>query len=47
MTSRVVNDWPDSGDRLSLLDEIAREARDLDGLVTGAWFEYVAGEGQA
>ena len=41
MMSRVVYDWPDSIDRLALLDELAREARDLHGLVTSAWFEYV------
>ncbi len=44
MTARVVYDWPDSSDRLHVLDEIAREARDLHDLVTGAWFEYATGE---
>ena len=47
MTARVVYDWTDSTDRLRLLDEIAREARDLHGLVTGAWFEYATEERQA
>ena len=47
MKARVVYDWPDSTDRLQLLDETARDARDLHSLVTGAWFEYAIGKERA
>ena len=47
MTARVMYDWPDSSDPLHVLDEIAREARELHDLVTAAWFEYATGEPEA